>query len=632
MSGINQRLGLAWLALIVFSLIIQFSALRSNPPGFFIDESSIAYNAHAIATTGRDEHHESWPLFFRAFGEYKNPIYIYLLAIVFRLTGPGILSARVLSALAGLATAVTLFALATGITGRRIVGLLIGIIALLTPWLFELSRLVMEVAIYPFAVAIFLVAIWHAARKPKWQPADILGVALTLGVLTYSYSVGRLLGPLFALGLVIFIKRTRWLSIVLTWFAYFVTLVPLLIFNHRHPSALTGRFKFITYVTTGSSLIETTRELLKHFFLNVNAWRLFVTESSNVNEIAHIPGPPVMLTITGVLILASLFLLFRLRRFNAWWCFVIYGAVVSVIPASLTTDSFHMLRLAALPIFLLVLTIPALDWITESDLVWKRVALVITILLITSQGLLFQWHYRQSARSPRRLHLFDADYTTTILPTALTNSGTQPVYLADDSSRPGYIQALWYGTLQGIPLNKFVSLGSDRSPPEGAVVITTEEICPRCRILAASDPYTTYIAQGPAPVLIRLPDEQMRAELGVTNPLLTVRPGQRVTIKVSVKNASRFVWRASDRSGSGLGLSVGNHWLDGNGEVVASDDGRTLLTTDLNPGQMVQVPLTISVPLRSGTYLLEIDLLQESVSWFGPKGSHTWRGPVLVTN
>jgi len=47
---------------------------------------------------------------------------------------------------------------------------------------------------------------------------------------------------------------------------------------------------------------------------------------------------------------------------------------------------------------------------------------------------------------------------------------------------------------------------------------------------------------------------------------------------------------------------------------------------------MVQVPLIINVPLRSGTYLLEIDLLQESVSWFGAKGSHTWRGKVLVTN
>src|SRR4030095_2008545 len=268
-------------------------------------------------------------------------------------------------------------------------------------------------------------------------------------------------GPLLALGLLFFVTRRAWLSIVLMWTAYLATLVPLLIFNPTHPLAPPSRFQFITYLTTGSSALDGARELLQHFFLNLNPWRLFVTESSSVNEIVHIPVPPAMLTITGVLIVSSLFLLYRLRRLNAWWCFVIYGALVSVIPASLTTDNFHMLRLAALPVFLLVLTIPALDWLTKSDGIWKRAALVVTILLITGQGLFFQWQYHQSARSPRRLHLFDAGYTGTILPTALTNSGSQPVYLADNSSRPGYIQAFWYGTLQGISLNKFVSLGFD---------------------------------------------------------------------------------------------------------------------------------------------------------------------------
>src|SRR4051812_31269208 len=78
--------------------VLYAANLRSNPPGFYIDESSISYNAHTIAQTGRDEHGQTLPLFFRAFGEYKNPIYIYLLAGVFRITGPGILTARMLSA------------------------------------------------------------------------------------------------------------------------------------------------------------------------------------------------------------------------------------------------------------------------------------------------------------------------------------------------------------------------------------------------------------------------------------------------------------------------------------------------------------------------------------------------------
>src|ERR1044071_7637273 len=80
----------------------------TNPPGFFIDESSIAFNAHTISETGRDEHGESFPLYFRAFSDYKNPTYVYLLAAVFRVTGPSVAAARVLSAALGAAAALLL--------------------------------------------------------------------------------------------------------------------------------------------------------------------------------------------------------------------------------------------------------------------------------------------------------------------------------------------------------------------------------------------------------------------------------------------------------------------------------------------------------------------------------------------
>ncbi|MDX6557336.1 MAG: hypothetical protein QOF72_385, partial [Blastocatellia bacterium] len=79
--------------------------LTRNPAGFFIDESSVAYNAYTISQSGQDEFGNSWPLFFRAFGDYKNPVHIYLLAALFKLTGPSILSARLVGAIAGVANA-----------------------------------------------------------------------------------------------------------------------------------------------------------------------------------------------------------------------------------------------------------------------------------------------------------------------------------------------------------------------------------------------------------------------------------------------------------------------------------------------------------------------------------------------
>src|SRR5947207_2767691 len=103
-------------AACALSLALYWADVPDNPPGFYIDESSIAYNAHAVSQTGKDEYGESWPLFFRAFGDYKNPTYVYLLAALFRLTGPSITAARLLSAALGAAAALILGLLAVRMT------------------------------------------------------------------------------------------------------------------------------------------------------------------------------------------------------------------------------------------------------------------------------------------------------------------------------------------------------------------------------------------------------------------------------------------------------------------------------------------------------------------------------------
>jgi len=618
--------------LIVFGALVQFAALRTNPPGFFLDESSIAYNALTISQTGRDEHGEDWPLFFRAFGEFKNPVYIYLLAGVFRLTGPGVVAARALSATLGLLTIALLGLLAFQITRERMTALLFSLFVLLTPWTFELSRLVLEVAIYPFAIALFLLAVWNAAGKLTWGATQICALAGTLALLTYSYSIGRLFAPLLALGLIVFVNRRRLLGLILTWIGFGVTLIPLIRFHARNPGALTSRFYYLSYITPESTLLQIARQFVRHFFANLNPWRLFVSDYSKTNELVHVAGLPAMLTITAVLVAISLIVLHRQRKIDAWWRFVIYGVVASIVPASLTTDTFHMLRLAPLPIFLLVLTIPALQWLAKPHVGWQRAALIATVFLICVQGLFVQWRYHASISSPRRLHTFDADYPRLILPAALDQAGSQPVYLADNPARPAYVQALWYATLWNIPLAKFVSLGFDKSAPEAAVVITTEERCPRCRVLAYSEPYTTYVALGPPRVSPRLPDDAMRAELNVSDPPTQLRAGQQSTILVSIKNITQSVWTAPERSGGELRLSAGNHWLDQNGNTVVNDDGRSPVWNDVSPGATLTLPLLINAPRQAGEYVLEVDMLQEGISWFATKGSRTWRGRVIVSD
>lgn len=618
-----------WALLAAAGLAFYAWGAGDNPPGFFIDESSVAYNAHTISESGRDEHGEAWPLYFRAFGDYKNPTYVYLLAAVFRATGPSAAAARYLSATLGVLAALALGVLGARVTGRRASGLLTSLTALLTPWLFELSRVVVEVAAYPLAVALLLLAAHRASRREAWGLADAALVALSLALVTYTYSTGRLTGPLLALGLLLFATtRARLRSVLTTWALYGLALVPLLVYHLRHPEALTKRFNYLTYFTTSGGYAEIAWEFVRHFAANLNPWRMLVTGDVNTYQIASVPDVGVVSFAAFALILLGAWLALRAARRDAWWRFVFYGVAASVVPASLTNDYFHMLRLAALPVFLLALVAPAFAWLVEGGRA-RHAALVALVALMLAQGAYFRRQFERHAASPWRLHMFDADYPTKLLPAALAASPRE-IHLADSTSVPGYVQALWHGAALGLRPETFVRLRPDEAAPAGAVVITTEDVRPRCRVLAESEPYTVCATGGPPRPPAPLPEDDFRAGLRAVEVPARVASKARVKIRVALRNDGHTVWLARERGLSPFQLNAANHWLDAEGRVVTNDDGRGALPRDLRPGEEAEVTFDINAPPRPGDYILEIDMLQEGVSWFALKGSKALRVPVKV--
>lgn len=488
----RHRLTIVLLGLVLLSAL-YIKGVGSNPPGFYLDESSIGYNAHTIATTGRDEYGNSWPLYFHAFGEYKNPTYVYLLAALYRLTGPSILVARALSVAMGLSAAFFLGLLAWQMTRQRSISVIVGVIALFTPWFFELSRLVVEVAMYPLALALFLLVLHRASTKASWPQLHIIALALTLGLLTYTYSIGRLLAPLLAVGLLFFLTRKRVVAILETWVLYALTLIPLLIFNQRHPGALLTKFRWATYITPGITPPQIVSEFVKHYLINLSPWRLILTGDSH--QVSHIPSMGSLLIAPALVMAGGIVIVLRRHRREPWWRFILYGVLVAIIPASLTRDQFPSLRLIAVPIFLFVLSVPAFAWLLDASAksLMRRVLLAVVLIATALQVAVFQWQFHRTYRySSTRLAEFDAQYPELL--TAVIGSGRKPVYLIDQSSLPGYIQAYWYGTLRGMDGSEFerMPIGS-QAPPEG-VVITTEEPPANGRIISRTGPYTAYIA------------------------------------------------------------------------------------------------------------------------------------------
>jgi len=72
-------------AIIFCALFFHAYSLTTVPNGLYLDETSIGINAGNIALSGVDEYEKNFPIYFEAFGEWKNPLYIYVSAGVMKI-------------------------------------------------------------------------------------------------------------------------------------------------------------------------------------------------------------------------------------------------------------------------------------------------------------------------------------------------------------------------------------------------------------------------------------------------------------------------------------------------------------------------------------------------------------------
>ncbi|KAA0252447.1 MAG: hypothetical protein EDX89_18490 [Acidobacteria bacterium] len=121
-----------------------------------------------------------------------------------------------------------------------------------------------------------------------------------------------------------------------------------------------------------------------------------------------------------------------------------------------------------------------------------------------------------------------------------------------------------------------------------------------------------------------------RATLKDAGDPLVLRPGATTTRPVTIRNVSPVPFPADGRVDSPKAVNVSYHWLDAAGKVVVFDGARTALPAPLGPGEAVTLDLKVVAPERQGSYVLEIDLVQEGVAWFAALGSETLRKPARV--
>lgn len=476
---------------LLFVVAFQLWVSPTNPPGFHHDEAAFALNAYTLGHSLRDQTGGLLPIAFPSYGNYPSAFFSYVLAIPELVLGPKNEVVRGTAAAFGVGALLLL-----GILAYRRAGAWIAVAAVtaagLEPWLFQVGRVAYDTSMFPFFVLLVLLAVDGWTRSDRPLPWRAAGVAVALALMTYGYPAGRLLGPLFAAALAVFLRRPARRAVIGVWIGYAACLIPLGLYRLRHPNGLTARYHDTTFLTPGMSVWTIVHRA---------AWN-YLRDMSPLHWVtAGDPKPYLDVSNAAELLWAFLFLvalgvyeILRNRRGDRFWIYVLAAYLLSGLPAALTVDRHDTTRLSAMPACMAVLAIPGLQLIWRSRSAVRAGALAALGILLVVQWGLFVHDY--TTNGPNRVDAFDAGVGALV---ARGLAGGRTIYVDhDDPYALTYGQ--WYAVSHGLPRSRVVRLPDGGIPPTGSMVLGRTQSCDYvCPQLAAADSFWLARAAGPKP-------------------------------------------------------------------------------------------------------------------------------------
>lgn len=193
----NKLFLLIFVTIFLLGIFLRFYQLGSVPYSLNWDEVSWGYNAYSILQTGKDEYGETLPLSFKAFGDYKQPLYVYASVVPIALFDLTPFATRFPSAFFGSLSVLLVYLFTFELFRKekyaRTVSLLAMFFFALSPWSLQFSRVAYEANVGLFFV---ILGSWLFIRglnlKQKWYLfAGAAGLALS----AYTYHSDKLFAP-----------------------------------------------------------------------------------------------------------------------------------------------------------------------------------------------------------------------------------------------------------------------------------------------------------------------------------------------------------------------------------------------------------------------------------------------------
>lgn len=412
--SLNRIYLILFTAILLIGFILRFYQLGKVPFGLYQDETAIGYNAYSILQTGRDEYGKKFPLYFKSFGDWKLPVYIYTATVPIKFLGLNEFSVRLPSAVFGFLTIPVFYFLILELTKKRNLSLISTFLLAINPWHLFYSRATFEVSIALFLFLLGTLLLIYAFRKGRFG-LFILGTICFL-IAFYSYNLTRLLAPLLYLFVLYFnkenFKNIGRAELLGSSLICLVLLIPFistflrgggissasgtLIFSSAVNQSVIVEFKtflisfpgFISSTVFNSNIL-TAFEYIKHVVSYLSVPFYFISGDPHGNHGIGNVGEYYLFELP--LVLAGLYLVLKYKVPGAR--FILGWAIIVVLVASLTREAPQATRS-----FFLIPTITFLSglgvlFLYEKTIKLKNINLGYLILIVFSGFAVFNLIY-----------------------------------------------------------------------------------------------------------------------------------------------------------------------------------------------------------------------------------------------
>jgi len=392
--------------ILVIALFLRFYQISNLPPSLNWDEVSIGYNAYSILKTGRDEWGQFLPLSFRAFGDYKLPLYIYLDVPFVALLGLNELAVRLPSVIAGIGVVVLTFLILKELTKSVYLSFWGMFLSSILPWLVTFSRVALEANLALFLTMAAFYVFLKSERIKVFLPLS----AILLGLSAFSYNSSRvLILPFITLSTIFLFKPSKtkgtFITLIilfgLTTMAFFqaftvdsgaryrwttildegaITKINQLRGSSRLPEVLN---QFV-YNKATSFIIEASKNYLSHFNPN------FLFSRGGSNYQFSIPGVGQLYFVMLPVILLGIWQMLKMKE--KWQLFILSWLLIAPIPGAITRDAPHSLRTIFLAIPLLFSAVMGIKWSKDflPAKIFQPMAILVVLVLLGSTSVFWQ--------------------------------------------------------------------------------------------------------------------------------------------------------------------------------------------------------------------------------------------------